>query len=287
MIAWPSKHPVAEFLPVVSVSGGKDSTATALALREAEIPAVYVFADTGWEASETYNHLDYLERVLDAPIHRVTPARGMADAVRHRRGFPSRVQRWCTRELKIRPLNAFLALMGEWSGLHVANVVGVRGDESVSRAALPEWEEPEELDGCVWRPLIKWSLADVLAIHKRHGVEIGPLYRAGHNRVGCYPCIFANKEEIRLVAERAPERIAAIRELEGEVTAQRQADGKGPATFFQDRLRGNPTLGIDDVVSWSRTERGGRQLPLLKPAPSGGCFRWGLCEPPNRKEGTL
>lgn len=39
---------------VVSVSGGKDSNAVILALREAEIPARFVFADTGWEAAETY-----------------------------------------------------------------------------------------------------------------------------------------------------------------------------------------------------------------------------------------
>jgi 3'-phosphoadenosine 5'-phosphosulfate sulfotransferase (PAPS reductase)/FAD synthetase len=37
---------------VVSASGGKDSTATILAMREAEIPCRYVFADTGWEEPE-------------------------------------------------------------------------------------------------------------------------------------------------------------------------------------------------------------------------------------------
>jgi 3'-phosphoadenosine 5'-phosphosulfate sulfotransferase (PAPS reductase)/FAD synthetase len=37
---------------IASVSGGKDSTALILALREAEIPARYVFADTGWEAPD-------------------------------------------------------------------------------------------------------------------------------------------------------------------------------------------------------------------------------------------
>lgn len=34
---------------------------------------------------------------------------------------------------------------------------------------------------------------------------------------------------------------------------------------------------IDEVVAWSRTARGGRQLTLID-EPLGGCARWGLCE---------
>src|ERR1044071_3684481 len=49
-------HPV-----IASVSGGKDSTALILALREAEIPARYVFADTGWEAGSTYRYVELLQ----------------------------------------------------------------------------------------------------------------------------------------------------------------------------------------------------------------------------------
>ena len=35
---------------MASVSGGKDSTALMLALREADVPFRAVFADTGWES---------------------------------------------------------------------------------------------------------------------------------------------------------------------------------------------------------------------------------------------
>ena len=53
---------------IASVSGGKDSTALILALREAEIPARHVFADTGWEAPETYEYLDLLRARLGITI---------------------------------------------------------------------------------------------------------------------------------------------------------------------------------------------------------------------------
>ena len=56
-------------LPIIaSVSGGKDSTAMLLALREADIPFRAVFADTGWEAPETYAYLDTLRARLGIVI---------------------------------------------------------------------------------------------------------------------------------------------------------------------------------------------------------------------------
>ena len=51
---------------IVSISGGKDSTALALYMRQSfpEIPAEYVFCDTGCELPETY---EYLERSGSSP----------------------------------------------------------------------------------------------------------------------------------------------------------------------------------------------------------------------------
>lgn len=57
---------------IVSMSGGKDSTATALVLKELGAPnPQYVFADTGHEHAETYRYIDYLEKALGITIQRV------------------------------------------------------------------------------------------------------------------------------------------------------------------------------------------------------------------------
>lgn len=54
---------------IVSVSGGKDSTATALLARDQVREVHYVFADTGNEHELTYDYIrDYLPRVLRQPI---------------------------------------------------------------------------------------------------------------------------------------------------------------------------------------------------------------------------
>lgn len=282
-----------DVLCVMSVSGGKDSTACALALREAGVAFRMVFADTGWEAPETYEHLDHLREKLGA-IEVVRGQRGtMVDVARRKAGFPMRMGRWCTKDLKVYPIRKFHDQVIEETGLETVSVIGIRSSESEARARMPEWDDSESWGGLVWRPILNWSIADVLSIHHRHGIEVNPLYKRGHSRVGCYPCIFANKEEVRLIAKHSPGRIDEIRALEHEFTverARRNASGEGSfvhprATFFSSKETGVDSMPIDEIVAWSQTSHGGRQLQLAEPDPTGGCFRWGMCEPPVEDDG--
>lgn len=278
-------------LPVIlSISGGKDSTATMLWLIEHGIEHRRIFADTGFEADETYAYLDLL-RARIGPIEVVRADLDMIGQIRKRVGFPARMQRWCTRKLKLEPLHAaHRATTGlpPSPGKHdrhvnTLSVVGMRSDESEDRKLLPEWDDDVEWGGWVWRPLIAWKVTDVLAIHHRHGVPVNPLYKRGHGRVGCYPCIYSTKEEIRLLAEHTPERVAMLADLEREIVAARAAEPQrfedSNATFFQG-AGGDGMVPIETVVAWSKTSRGGRQLPLLVEPPRGGCYRWGMCDPP-------
>lgn len=289
----PSEVTTDDLVCVVSISGGKDSTAAALALREAGVPFQMVFADTQWEAPETYEHLDHLREKL-GPIDVVGVEGGMEARIRYRAGFPARKQRWCTRELKIEPLRRYHDGVEVVTGRDTVSVMGIRWTESADRALMTHWvDEPtgyRKWGGWIWRPILHWSIDDVLAIHHRHGVRVNPLYRNGHDRVGCFPCIFANKEQVRLIALRSPERIARIRELEAEVTALRAARNaekpgryKHPAgSFFQSNAGADGVTPIDEVVRWSLTDGGGRQFPLLQPPPRGGCMLWGACDPPTK-----
>lgn len=271
---------------VASVSGGKDSTALMLALRDAGVPFRSVFADTGWEAPETYAYLDTLRAVI-GPIDVVHPKRDMKESIRHRTSPPTRMARWCTGELKLQPLRAYhdALCVGD---VETVSAMGIRADESESRAKMPMWADDDEWGGFVWRPLLHWTIGDVIDLHRRHGVPMNPLYHGGAERVGCYPCIFSRKEEIRLLPEW---RIAEIEALEAETTAERarrNAETPGryaheQSTFFQTRDVGR-VMGIREIHAWSRTERGGKQLPLLQPLPQGGCMRWGTCEAPPQEE---
>lgn len=307
-----SKRPI-----VASVSGGKDSTAMGLWLKEMGLaetnPISWVFMDTGWEHPELYSYLDYLnERVFDGQLVKVKSKKypnGMTDLVRGRGMFPSRLFRFCTQELKIFPIRDYIhELRDRHPDLDVpVNAVGIRAAESRARSALDEWEPGSILakrkkDGHLcdtWRPLITWVVSDVVDIHSRHAIPPCPLYlreQLPASRVGCWPCIMSKKDEIRVVVETDPERMDLIRQLEADVKAKAAARyaakgetfesmGYTPPTFFQSREGSGAMWPIDEVANWSRTSHGGKQLELFVPNnPSErGCQLWGLCDIPDEE----
>ena len=231
---------LSEALVCVSFSGGKDSLAASLYLKRLGIDHVRLFADTGWE-HETMEA--YIESVQDfvGPVERVA-SEGMEALIRKKGMFPSRVRRFCTQELKIKPLFARMEELADSSGRELVNVVGVRRQESRARSKVSEWEWNKDLDAWTWRPLFDWTEAQVFEEIAKAGAPLNPLYSLGASRVGCWPCIHARKDEIGLVAVLSPERIALMAELEAEVEekqrARREAAGK-PSRLPPRRFRAN------------------------------------------------
>ena len=276
---------------VASISGGKDSAALSLWLTEQGIEHDRVFADTGWEHPATY---DYLRGPLAEKIGPIVEVKshhgGMADVIKKRGMFPSRLRRFCTQELKVRPLARHMKALE----FDYVNAVGIRAAESKARAKMPRWEYQQTFDCDVWRPLIDWTEQDVIDIHRRHGLAPNPLYLQGAERVGCWPCIFSRKREIALVDKLTPERINVIEALEQELAQKAKAatldDGKprNAPTFFNPKGH-DPArkdfVPIRKVVDWAKTSRGGRQLMMFDTEPP-GCVRWGLCESIKLEQGN-
>ena len=282
---------------VVSVSGGKDSTAMALWLIDQGLKdrCTFVFADTKWEHPDLYTYLDKVLEPKIGKIHRAVSEKypgGMPDMIRKKQAFPSNRLRFCTENLKILPLRNFLNKVREETGKDPINVVGIRAQESQRRSKFEEWDNAGPMECDTWRPLIDWLVEDVIAIHTKHAIPPCSLYlRDNHpaSRVGCYPCILSRKKEILAVAEQDPWRIDEIRKLESELHdsyAKRlaakgetfESAGRNKPAYFQARKRlQGEGWGIGKVVEWSRTTRGGLQVEMFHTSEP-GCQMWGLCD---------
>ena len=58
---------------ILSLSGGKDSAALAVYMRDKVANMEYIFHDTEMELPETYEYLARLEAYLGKPIHKTRP----------------------------------------------------------------------------------------------------------------------------------------------------------------------------------------------------------------------
>ena len=117
------------------MSGGKDSTALAVYMRDRQSDMEYVFCDTKKELQETYDYLAKVEAYLGKPIVRLNDDRGFDHWLEvYGHYLPSPQMRWCTRQLKIRPFETFVG------DTPVISYIGIRGRRAPRRLRLVEAE---------------------------------------------------------------------------------------------------------------------------------------------------
>jgi len=123
------EHGVAHIVPI---SGGKDSTCLALALREKEPrPYTYIHTPTGDELPEMMAHMERLGELLNQPIITITNGT-LASVINDNKMLPNCHARFCTRILKLRPAGQFYAKIAP-----VVAYVGLRDDEDEREGTRP------------------------------------------------------------------------------------------------------------------------------------------------------
>lgn len=171
---------------ILCISGGKDSAALAIYMRDKVPNMEYLFCDAEKELPETYEYLAKLENALGKRITTLKhDGRGFDHWLDIFRGYlPSSQMRWCTRHLKLEPFERYVG------DDPVVSYVGLRADEDrngyLSTKPNIKAVFPFKEDGL--------DLRDIKRILEDSGVGMPP-YMHWRTRSGCYFCFFQQKIE--------------------------------------------------------------------------------------------
>lgn len=200
---------------ILGLSGGKDSAALAIHLKQTrpELNLRYFFCDTGKELPETDEFIQRMEARLNIRVERLAAERGFDHWLDVYNGYlPSPRARWCTKQMKIVPLEQYVANIEKTEGPGTFySYVGIRADEN-REGYLSSKENiisvfPFRDDGI--------NKEDVLRILDDSGVGL-PKYYEWRSRSGCYFCFFQRKYEWVKLAERHPDLFESAKKYEAE-----------------------------------------------------------------------
>lgn len=181
---------------ILCMSGGKDSTALALYMRDRVSDMEYIFCDTDKELTETYEYLNRVEAFLGKRIEHLNADRGFDHWLEVFGGYlPSPHMRWCTKMLKLKPFEAYVG------DDPVISYVGLRADEDrigyISTRPNINTVYPFKEDGV--------DYAGVMKILEESGIGLPPYLKWGRTHSGCYFCFFQRPIEWVRLLETHPE----------------------------------------------------------------------------------
>jgi hypothetical protein len=231
---------------ILGLSGGKDSAALAIYMREAhpEIELEYFFTDTGSELPEVYEFLNKLEAQLRQPIVHlrakdVHQVEGLGNGTAGEsifgeifknvyNGFlPSPQARWCTVQMKLKPLEKWIAPTLESGGV-IYSYIAIRADEDrlgynppnpSIRPKFPFMEDGIDIFG-------------VNEILENSGIG-KPAYYDWRSRSGCTFCFYQQKIEWVGLLERHPDKFEEAVDFEKVSMASSEKSGRGIFTWSQ------------------------------------------------------
>ena len=245
---------------IVQYSGGKDSQASLLwAVEKYGAKNITAqFSDTKWESSITYEHLKSTCLDLGVKLIELTSKKypkGMVELAEKKRRFPASKSRYCTSELKVIP---FIDWLLDEVKDNVIIIQGIRKDESMARSKMEAdcrlfkyylvpygfdkngnpkthtyrkkdvLEFVKKYDDSIFRPFFNNTGQEVVDFIYSKGQEPNELYKMGLSRVGCFPCIMAQHNEVKQILNRFPERINEIEKIEKDLNTTFFTSGKIP-----------------------------------------------------------
>lgn len=205
---------------IVSFSGGKDSTAMLLMMVERKMPIDYIlFCDTGKEFDELYQHIRNVEKYIGIPVtwlkanttyeynlyERIVSRGKYKGRVGY--GWPSMMNRWCTREFKQVPIKNFYKSLNV-PKTEIFDYIGIAYDEP---KRIREIER-------VRYPLYEWKITEAQALQYCYnkGFDFGGLYEH-FDRLGCWCCPLTNIKDLYNLYKYYPDKWQELLQMERDM----------------------------------------------------------------------
>lgn len=248
---------------VISFSGGRTSAFMLYKIIEAHGGAlpddVYaVFADTGKERPETLEFVRECERQWSVPVHWVERPGQFGALIEDRKPLPNSVFRFCTGDLKIKPIRKFIRSKGHKS---CSMVIGIRADEP-ARVAKNRGKVEENFEYEV--PLAEAGITedDVMAFWAEQPFDLQLRQDEGN----CDLCFLKGKRKlIRLMIERPDLAKWWIEQEDKKDDAFIRGSSYRQMLAIANNLRQQTHLDFDvDVRHVSRIGKPPRQRPDLE-----------------------
>lgn len=209
----------------VNHSGGKDSQAMLADLvnRGFKGKLVVVHSDLGemeWEPMH-----DFITSIsFGLPVTVVKPKMGFFELCRKYSRLPSGNARFCTDQLKTKPIGAWIRDYCEKNAITRAiNAIGIRAEESPARAKKESFKLSKlslikkDLIVHEWYPIFDMKLTEVWSIIKEAGQQPHEVYAKGFSRLSCVFCVFGRIGEHQMAAKLKPELFNKMVALEKEL----------------------------------------------------------------------
>lgn len=200
----------------VLFSGGKDSLATLLSMRDladendADIAALHV--DTTAGLPQTTKYVKKVCNYLNVELVTVRPKVDFFTRA-ERWGIPSHHARWCCKELKIRPIRDYLRSIDE----PTAVFDGIRSAESnVRQKYIPIWYHPSFRCISV-SPIFDWGEDKVFATIRNNGIPKTLMHSLLTSSTECWCGAYKTENDFRRLYDIDRAMYARLSGLEGKM----------------------------------------------------------------------
>lgn len=175
--------------PVVSFSGGKDSTVVSHIVRRALGPneILHIFGNTTMEYPDTLEYIaGFRRRNPTIPFLENSSDVNFLDMCRLI-GPPSRINAWCCSVFKASPIAAMVSNINGQSG--IISFEGIRRRESHRRRNRDRtyWNKKVVRQLSAY-PILDWREVEIWLFILGKGLDFNMAYRKGFARVGCMHC---------------------------------------------------------------------------------------------------